>query len=89
MCRVALSKVHPQFVCHGLAGGTVSGTCDAIDIRRVVKRFGPFVAMHGVSLTVRDNEFFNIRAEPRLGGLSSNRAQDGSTFASQEDQGKA
>ncbi|MFN5995900.1 MAG: ABC transporter ATP-binding protein [Paracoccaceae bacterium] len=33
---------------------------DAIDIRRVVKRFGPFVALHGVSLTIRDNEFFTL-----------------------------
>jgi len=33
---------------------------DAIDIRRVVKRFGPFVALHGVSLAIRDNEFFTL-----------------------------
>ena len=33
---------------------------DAIDIRRVVKRYGTFSALHGVSLTIRDNEFFTL-----------------------------
>ncbi|TXI02145.1 MAG: ABC transporter ATP-binding protein [Pseudorhodobacter sp.] len=33
---------------------------DAIDIRRVVKRYGTFTALHGVSLTIRDNEFFTL-----------------------------
>jgi spermidine/putrescine transport system ATP-binding protein len=33
---------------------------DAIDIRRVVKRYGTFVALHGVSLAIRDNEFFTL-----------------------------
>jgi spermidine/putrescine transport system ATP-binding protein len=33
---------------------------DAIDIRRVVKRYGSFSALHGVSLTIRDNEFFTL-----------------------------
>ena len=33
---------------------------DAIDIRRVVKRYGTFTALHGVSLAIRDNEFFTL-----------------------------
>jgi spermidine/putrescine transport system ATP-binding protein len=33
---------------------------DAIDIRHVVKRYGTFLALHGVSLTIRDNEFFTL-----------------------------
>ncbi|MFC3088632.1 ABC transporter ATP-binding protein [Tabrizicola soli] len=33
---------------------------DAIEIRRVVKRYGTFTALHGVSLAIRDNEFFTL-----------------------------
>jgi spermidine/putrescine transport system ATP-binding protein len=33
---------------------------DAIDIRRVIKRYGTFSALHGISLTIRDNEFFTL-----------------------------
>jgi spermidine/putrescine transport system ATP-binding protein len=32
----------------------------AIDIRHVVKRYGTFSALHGVSLTINDNEFFTL-----------------------------
>ena len=33
---------------------------DAIEIRRVIKHYGSFTALHGVSLTIRDNEFFTL-----------------------------
>ncbi|PKP74973.1 MAG: spermidine/putrescine ABC transporter ATP-binding protein [Alphaproteobacteria bacterium HGW-Alphaproteobacteria-6] len=33
---------------------------DAIDIRGVVKRYGSVTALHGVSLTIADNEFFTL-----------------------------
>ena len=33
---------------------------DAIEIRSVVKRYGTYVALHGVSLAIRDNEFFTL-----------------------------
>jgi spermidine/putrescine transport system ATP-binding protein len=33
---------------------------DAIDIRNVVKRYGSVTALHGVSLAIRDNEFFTL-----------------------------
>jgi spermidine/putrescine transport system ATP-binding protein len=32
----------------------------AIDIRHAVKRYGTFSALHGVSLTIHDNEFFTL-----------------------------
>ena len=32
----------------------------AIDIRTVTKTFGTFTALHGVSLSIRDNEFFTL-----------------------------
>ena len=32
----------------------------AIDVRDAVKRFGPVIALAGVSLTIRDNEFFTL-----------------------------
>ncbi len=32
----------------------------AIDIRNAVKRYGTFTALHGVSLSIRDNEFFTL-----------------------------
>ena len=33
---------------------------DAIQIRQVVKRYGSVTALHGVSLDIRDNEFFTL-----------------------------
>ena len=35
-------------------------TQNAIDIRDAVKRYGDFTALHSVSLTIRDNEFFTL-----------------------------
>jgi spermidine/putrescine transport system ATP-binding protein len=32
----------------------------AIDIRSVVKRYGTATALHGVSLSIADNEFFTL-----------------------------
>ncbi|WP_135450482.1 ABC transporter ATP-binding protein [Tabrizicola caldifontis] len=32
----------------------------AVDIRDAVKRYGPVTALHGVSLTIADNEFFTL-----------------------------
>ena len=32
----------------------------AVEIRTVTKVFGPFTALHGVSLTIEDNEFFTL-----------------------------
>ena len=32
----------------------------AIDVRNAVKRFGTVTALAGVSLTIRDNEFFTL-----------------------------
>ncbi len=33
---------------------------NAVDIRKVTKVFGTFTALHGVSLSIRDNEFFTL-----------------------------
>jgi spermidine/putrescine transport system ATP-binding protein len=33
---------------------------EAVGIRRVVKRYGPVTALHGVSLAISDNEFFTL-----------------------------
>ncbi len=33
---------------------------DAVDLRAVVKRYGTTTALHGVSLTIADNEFFTL-----------------------------
>ncbi|GGO30147.1 spermidine/putrescine import ATP-binding protein PotA 1 [Gemmobacter aquaticus] len=33
---------------------------DAVEIRNAVKRYGNVTALHGVSLTIRDNEFFTL-----------------------------
>jgi spermidine/putrescine transport system ATP-binding protein len=33
---------------------------EAVGIRRVVKRYGPVTALHGVSLSIADNEFFTL-----------------------------
>ena len=32
----------------------------SIDIQNVTKRFGSFTALNGVSLDIRDNEFFTL-----------------------------
>ncbi len=32
----------------------------SIDIQNVTKRFGAFTALNGVSLDIRDNEFFTL-----------------------------
>lgn len=32
----------------------------AVDVRQAVKRYGTFTALHGVSLSIRDNEFFTL-----------------------------
>lgn len=32
----------------------------AVDLQEVVKRYGPVTALHGVSLTIADNEFFTL-----------------------------
>ena len=32
----------------------------AVDVRQVVKRYGGFTALHGVSLEIRENEFFTL-----------------------------
>ena len=33
---------------------------NAVEIRTVTKVFGTFTALHGVSLTIKDNEFFTL-----------------------------
>ena len=55
---------------------------DAIDIRRVVKRYGTFTALHGVSLTIRDNEFFTLLGPSGCGKTTLLRAVAGLERAS-------
>ncbi len=41
-------------------GVWASAMTDAVEIRNAVKRYGNVTALHGVSLTIRDNEFFTL-----------------------------
>ncbi|PZO79487.1 MAG: spermidine/putrescine ABC transporter ATP-binding protein [Mesorhizobium amorphae] len=47
---------------------------EAVGIRRVVKRFGDFTALAGVSLTIADNEFFTLLGPSGCGKTTLLRA---------------